>query len=109
MVGQPDSFSASEVTAISQILSSTPDSPADLRRRSVAAILASGIQRLHDAAVESVDSSANDEPVLRNLANCLPERLDAVRPGGLSVTGVSETTGFETIRETEEIEVNDER
>jgi len=109
LVGHPDSFSAPEVTAISQTLSSTPDAPADIRLRSVAAILAAGIQRLHDAEVESVDSPASSEPVLRNLANCLPERLDAVGPAGLSVTGVSETTGFETDRETDKIEVNDAR
>lgn len=91
--------------AISLNLSSPSATPADVRLRSVAAILAAGIRRLHHSAVESDDDTASSEPVSRNLADSLPERLDDVRPGGLSVTGVSETTGFETEPESQEMEM----
>ncbi|TWT74802.1 hypothetical protein CA85_00880 [Allorhodopirellula solitaria] len=109
MVGRSGSFFANEVPAISLNLSQSSATPADIRLRSVAAILAVGIRRLHLAAVESDDRDATSEPVSGNLADSLPERLDDVGPGGLSVTDVSETTGFETDRESPEMEMKHAR
>ena len=80
-----------------------------MRQRRVAAILARGIGRLREASDDSVESSAEPARVSGNLADSLPNRLDGVVPPSLSVTDVSETTGFETDRDQNRCEVkNDE-
>ena len=79
-----------------------------MRLRSVAAILARGIARLREASDDSVESSAEPARVSGNLADSLPKRLDGVAPPSLSVTDVSETTGFETNRNQNHCEVKDD-
>ncbi len=75
-----------------------PADPASVRFRSVAEIMLRGIQRIvaadRELNDESVDLSAQDEPVLGNLGDSLPEPLAFVSDKPLSVSGVSKTLGF---------------
>jgi len=72
--------------------------PASVRFRSVAEIMLRGIRRCvaaaHDLGDESSEISAQDQPVLDNLGDSLPEPLDFVSDNPLSVTDVSKTPGF---------------
>ena len=79
-----------------------------MRLRRVAAILARGIGRLREASDDSVESPDEPARVSGNLADSLPKRLDGVAPPSLSVTDVSETTGFETNRDQNHCEVKDD-
>jgi hypothetical protein len=75
-----------------------PRDPALVRFRSIAEIMLRGIQRCVAADREFVDESseisAQDEPVLGNLGDSLPEPLDFVSDNSLSVSRVSKTLGF---------------
>ncbi len=79
-----------------------------MRLRRVAAILARGIGRLREASDDLVESPDEPARVSGNLADSLPKRLDGVAPPSLSVTDVSETTGFETSRDQNRCEVKDD-
>ena len=72
--------------------------PASVRFRSVAEIMLRGIRRCvaadHDLGDESSEISAQDQPVLDNLGDSLPEPLDFVSDKPLSVSVVSKTLGF---------------
>jgi hypothetical protein len=85
------------------------DLPCDaesVRRRSIATILLRGIRRCVAADRELSDDldpiSAQDEPVLDNLGDSLPEPLDFVSDKPLSVSDVSETPGFGSERNIQE-------
>jgi hypothetical protein len=75
-----------------------PCDAASVRRRSIAVILLRGIRRCIAADRELNDDldsvSAQDEPVLGNLGDSLPEPLDFVSDKPLSVSDVSEAPGF---------------
>ena len=75
-----------------------PFDSASVRQRSIAAILLRGIRRCIAADRELKDDSSQiseqDEPVLDNLGDSLPEPLDFVLDKPLSVSDVSETLGF---------------
>jgi hypothetical protein len=82
-----------------------PCDAASVRRRSIAAILLRGIRRCIVADRELNDDqskiSAQDEPVLGNLGDSLPEPLDFVSDKPLSVSHVSKTPGFGDDRNTQ--------
>ncbi len=75
-----------------------PADAASVRFRSIAEILLRGIQRCvaadREFDDESSEISAQDEPVLGNLRDSLPEPLDFVSNKGLSVSDVTKTLGF---------------
>lgn len=75
-----------------------PRDPALVRFRSIAEIMLRGIQRCAAADREfddeSSEISAQDEPVLGNLGDSLPEPLAFVSNKALSVSRVSKTLGF---------------
>ncbi len=75
-----------------------PADPASVRFRSIAEILLRGIQRCvaadREFDDESSENSAQDEPVLGNLGDSLPEPLAFVSDKALSVSHVSKTLGF---------------
>jgi hypothetical protein len=77
---------------------SPPGDPAAVRFRSIAEFMLRGIQRCvaadREFDDESSEISAQDEPVLGNLGDSLPEPLDFVSDKPLSVSHVSKTTGF---------------
>jgi hypothetical protein len=77
-----------------------PFDSASVRQRSIAAILLQGIRRCiaadRDLNDDSSHNSEQDEPVLGNLGDSLPEPLDFVLDKPLSVSHVSETPGFGT-------------
>jgi hypothetical protein len=83
-----------------------PCDAASVRRRSIAVILLRGIRRCIAADRELSDAptsdSAQDEPVLANLGDSLPEPLDFVSDNPLSVSDVSETPGFGSDRNIQE-------
>ena len=75
-----------------------PVDPASFRFRSIAEIMLRGIQRCvaadHEFDDESSEISTQDEPVLGNLGDSLPEPLAFVSNNPLSVSHVSKTPGF---------------
>lgn len=75
-----------------------PRDPASVRFRSIAEIMLRGIQRCvaadREFDDESSEISAQDEPVLGNLGDSLPEPLAFVSNNPLSVSHVSKTPGF---------------
>jgi hypothetical protein len=77
-----------------------PFDSASVRQRAIAAILLRGIRRCiatnREPNDDSSQISAQDEPVLGNLGDSLPEPLDFVFDKPLSVSNVSETPGFGT-------------
>jgi len=93
-------------TIDANFLSSHPDDDdlpfdsASVRQRSIATILLRGIRRCiaaeRDLKDDSSQISEQDEPVLGNLGDSLPEPLDFVSDKPLSVSHVSETPSFET-------------
>ena len=78
--------------------SDQPADPASIRFRSIAEIMLRGIQRCvaadREFDDESSEISAQDEPVLGNLGDSLPEPLAIVSDKALSVSHVSKTPGF---------------
>jgi hypothetical protein len=83
--------------------------PASVRFRSVAEIMLRGIRRCVAADRELDDDSsqisAQEKPVLDNLPDSLPEPLDFVFNKPLSVSHVSETSGFGTDQDIQKTEV----
>ncbi len=82
-----------------------PADPASVRFRSIAEILLRGIQRCvaadREFDAESSESSAQDELVLGNLGDSLPEPLAFVSDKPLSVSRVSKTLGFGDAQDTQ--------
>jgi hypothetical protein len=74
-----------------------PCDAASVRRRSIALILLRGIRRCiaadRDLSDDPTSDSAQDEPVLGDLGNSLPEPLDFFSDEPFSVSDVSETRG----------------
>jgi hypothetical protein len=75
-----------------------PSDPESVRFRSIAEIMLRGIQQCVAADRgfddESSEIAAQDEPVLANLGDSLPEPLAFVSNKALSVSRVSKTLGF---------------
>jgi hypothetical protein len=75
-----------------------PRDPASVRFRSIAEILLRGIRRCvaadRDLSDETSQNSAQDQPVLDNLGDSLPEPLAFVSDNPLSVSHVSKAPGF---------------
>ena len=89
-----DAFSLNSVPADDGL----PRDPASVRFRSVAEIMLRGIHRCvaadRELAGDPSTISAQDEPVLDNLGDSLPEPLAFVSDKPLSVSDVSKTLGF---------------
>jgi hypothetical protein len=79
---------------------------AAVRFRLIAEIMLRGIQRCvaadRDFGDESSEISAQDEPVLGNLGDSLPEPLAFVSDKALSVSHVSKTPGFSDVQDIQE-------
>ncbi len=82
-----------------------PADPVSVRFRSIAEILLRGIQRCvaadREFDAESSEIAAQDQPVLGNLGDSLPEPLAFVSNKALSVSHVSKTPGFGDAQDTQ--------